>query len=147
MGKEHGLLRVHPSFRIVATALPPTPSNRWLTSDLLPLFLWHEMPKHSQKDLGCILAAAAPPLAPPATDTLLRLAAALEHMSDTGAGGGAPSSAAATLSAAAPSDAGGAISSAHAPPPPSVEASNHPGGLTLSPRQLLRIATRAAVSK
>lgn len=81
---ERALLRVHPSFRIVATALPPTATHRWLSSDVLPLFAWHELRAPSPADLARILAAAPAVLAPVANDVLLRISAAL----DTAAGSG-----------------------------------------------------------
>lgn len=44
--QESGVLRIHPSFRIVALAESPvlnTSSRQWLNSELLSLFLFHEM--------------------------------------------------------------------------------------------------------
>ncbi|PNF24076.1 hypothetical protein B7P43_G04705 [Cryptotermes secundus] len=43
---DSGLLRIHPAFRIVALAEPPSEGNRagqWLTAEILSLFLFHEM--------------------------------------------------------------------------------------------------------
>lgn len=43
---ESGVLRIHPSFRIVALAESPmvnASSRQWLNSELLSLFLFHEM--------------------------------------------------------------------------------------------------------
>uniref|UniRef100_A0A1B6BXM8 VWFA domain-containing protein n=1 Tax=Clastoptera arizonana TaxID=38151 RepID=A0A1B6BXM8_9HEMI len=43
--KESGILRIHPSFRIIALAEPPTATNAsWLNPELLTLFAYHEMP-------------------------------------------------------------------------------------------------------
>ncbi|XP_012262209.2 von Willebrand factor A domain-containing protein 8 [Athalia rosae] len=44
--KNSGILRVHPSFRVIALAEPPVPNSssaQWLNSELLSLFLFHEM--------------------------------------------------------------------------------------------------------
>ncbi|XP_033322690.2 von Willebrand factor A domain-containing protein c12.2 [Megalopta genalis] len=44
--QNSGVLRIHPSFRIVALAESPlinNPSGQWLNSELLSLFLFHEM--------------------------------------------------------------------------------------------------------
>ena len=44
--QESGVLRIHPSFRIIALAESPvlnTSSRQWLNSELLSLFLFHEM--------------------------------------------------------------------------------------------------------
>jgi len=43
---ELGVLRIHPAFRLVALAEPPivnSSSGQWLNSELLSLFLFHEM--------------------------------------------------------------------------------------------------------
>jgi len=43
---ERGVLRIHPAFRLVALAEPPivnSSSGQWLNSELLSLFLFHEM--------------------------------------------------------------------------------------------------------
>ena len=44
--KQSGILKIHPSFRIIALAEPPvlnSTSGQWLNSELLNLFLFHEM--------------------------------------------------------------------------------------------------------
>ncbi|XP_049790817.1 von Willebrand factor A domain-containing protein 8 [Schistocerca nitens] len=45
--QESGVLRIHPAFRIVGLAEPPAVGsqgrNQWLSSELLSLFLFHEM--------------------------------------------------------------------------------------------------------
>lgn len=44
--KESGVYKIHPSFRIVALAEPPvlnSNTGQWLNSELLNLFLFHEM--------------------------------------------------------------------------------------------------------
>ncbi|KAE8748569.1 hypothetical protein FOCC_FOCC004745 [Frankliniella occidentalis] len=53
-----GVQKIHPSFRIVALAEPPSSgkgSTQWLTPELLNLFLFHEMrPLSSQEELSII---------------------------------------------------------------------------------------------
>ncbi|XP_011863838.1 PREDICTED: von Willebrand factor A domain-containing protein 8 [Vollenhovia emeryi] len=44
--RDRGVLRIHPAFRLVALAEPPvvnSSSGQWLNSELLSLFLFHEM--------------------------------------------------------------------------------------------------------
>lgn len=42
---SNGILRIHPDFRIIALAEPPVMNTKinWLTSEMLSLFLFHEM--------------------------------------------------------------------------------------------------------
>lgn len=43
---ESGIYKIHPSFRIIALAEPPVLGNasaQWLNSELLSMFLFHEM--------------------------------------------------------------------------------------------------------
>ncbi|XP_011645711.1 von Willebrand factor A domain-containing protein 8 [Pogonomyrmex barbatus] len=44
--RDRGVLRIHPAFRLIALAEPPivnSSSGQWLNSELLSLFLFHEM--------------------------------------------------------------------------------------------------------
>ena len=44
--RDRGILRIHPAFRLIALAEPPivnSSSGQWLNSELLSLFLFHEM--------------------------------------------------------------------------------------------------------
>ncbi|EOD41131.1 hypothetical protein EMIHUDRAFT_199335 [Emiliania huxleyi CCMP1516] len=70
--------RVHPSFRVVALAQPPSPTDRWLSSDLLPLFAWHELPPIGEGEMADWLAALCPALQPAAREALLCIADALD---------------------------------------------------------------------
>ncbi len=48
-----GILKIHPSFRIVALSEPPvvgSSSQQWLTSELLTMFLYHDMRSLSQQE-------------------------------------------------------------------------------------------------
>lgn len=43
---KSGIFKIHPSFRIIALAEPPvinSASGQWLNSELLSLFLFHEI--------------------------------------------------------------------------------------------------------
>ena len=46
LGKEPGpnVLRIHPAFRIIATAEPPAQDSQWLNSETLGLFLYQNLP-------------------------------------------------------------------------------------------------------
>lgn len=39
---EKGVHRIHPAFRIVALAEPPTTKHQWLTPEIVPGFIWHQ---------------------------------------------------------------------------------------------------------
>ena len=137
---ERSLLRVHPSFRVVALAEPPTSANRWLTSEILALFSWHQLPSIAADATAAKrwLSLACPRLHPEAAESLVRVARALEAM---GAGG--------DLEVAAGSSGGGRGGGGDgetALQKVGMEASSHSGGLTLSARQLLRVAKRAEAS-
>ena len=44
--KSSGILKIHPAFRLVSLAEPPilnSSAGQWLNSELLSLFLFHEM--------------------------------------------------------------------------------------------------------
>ena len=51
MNREKGLLRIDPSFRMVALAVPPTTKNNWMTAEVLEMYAFHEMPKLSPQQL------------------------------------------------------------------------------------------------
>ena len=40
---ERGLCKIHPAFRICAFAERPTSKNKWLTPEIIPSFIWHEL--------------------------------------------------------------------------------------------------------
>lgn len=44
--RDNGVLRIHPSFRIIALAEPPkpgSPNQQWLNPEILTLFMYHHM--------------------------------------------------------------------------------------------------------
>lgn len=56
--KKSGILRIHPSFKIIALAEPPlinSNSGQWLNSELLSLFNFHEMrPLHKTEEIHIV---------------------------------------------------------------------------------------------
>ena len=59
--------RVHPSFRVLALATPPTTQNPWLTAEILGLFAFHGVPtalpevRQSIAHLSCRVTTCSPP--------------------------------------------------------------------------------------
>ena len=39
---EKGIIEIHPAFKIIALAEPPTSKTQWLTPEIVPGFLWHQ---------------------------------------------------------------------------------------------------------
>ena len=76
MREEHRLLRVHHAFRVVALAQPPTNSERWLSSELLPLFAWHSVASLTEDSAATRswIKAECPSLRPASIDALLSVA-------------------------------------------------------------------------
>ena len=141
---ELSLLRVHPSFRVVALAEPPTLANRWLSSEIMTLFSWHELPSIASsdaRDRARWLTLACPRLEPEARDALMRVAKALEAMGGTADGEGSQPREA-SHGADERSGPGAGTHDASV----GVEAAAHSGGLSLSARQMLRVARRAEAS-
>jgi len=60
--EERGILPIHPAFRVVALAEPPTvgqAKGQWLTPETLAMFLFHQMRPLSQAEEGSVLATVA----------------------------------------------------------------------------------------
>merc|ERR1712188_256021 len=49
---SRGIFMVHPSFRIVALATPPTKSAPWLTNEMLNLFHFFSLEMDVKSDVG-----------------------------------------------------------------------------------------------
>ena len=66
--RNAGVRRVHPAFRVIACAEPPTAHDPWLTDELLSLFSFHSLPDLTpaeQRQLVCfdaVAPASRPPL-------------------------------------------------------------------------------------
>ena len=82
--QESGVLRIHPSFRIIALAESPmlnTSSRQWLNSELLSLFLFHEMrPLTKSEELHIVRSKYGEPST--ALLNILELAHVLRSSSD-----------------------------------------------------------------
>lgn len=82
--QESGVLRIHPSFRIIALAESPmlnTSSRQWLNSELLSLFVFHEMrPLTKSEELHIVRSKYGEPST--ALLNILELAHVLRSSSD-----------------------------------------------------------------
>lgn len=54
------IFAVHPSFRIVATATPPSTSNPWLTNEVMHLFHFHSLDETAPMALSSLLKSIVP---------------------------------------------------------------------------------------
>ena len=82
---------VHPRFRVVATAVPPTVRSNWLTEETMQYFSFHSMPLWDEPSLARLATVLHP--AAPLRPVVSCLAKLLPRAG--GAGGAAPSPAAA----------------------------------------------------
>eukprot|EP00754_Rhynchopus_humris_P051984 Rhum_TRINITY_DN9858_c0_g2::Rhum_TRINITY_DN9858_c0_g2_i1::g.35676::m.35676 len=87
---------VHPRFRVVATAVPPTARSNWLTEETLQYFSFHSMPLWDEPSLARLAAVLHP--AAPLRPVVSCLAKLLPRAG--GAGGAGPSPAATAATAA-----------------------------------------------
>ncbi|XP_063703631.1 von Willebrand factor A domain-containing protein 8 [Culicoides brevitarsis] len=60
--EEHRVYPIHPAFRIVALAEPPTQEQNWLTPEMLSLFLFHEIRNLSKKEEEFIITEMYGPM-------------------------------------------------------------------------------------
>jgi hypothetical protein len=51
-----GIQRIHPAFRVIALARPPSQAQPWVTHETLQLFDWHTLPALSAGQIGSVLA-------------------------------------------------------------------------------------------
>jgi MoxR-like ATPase len=61
--KERGILAIHPSFRVLALSEPPvlgSSSQQWLNSELLTMFLYHNMRPMTQEEEQQVLKRLVP---------------------------------------------------------------------------------------
>ncbi|XP_034940681.1 von Willebrand factor A domain-containing protein 8 [Chelonus insularis] len=65
---DAGIFKINPAFKIIALAEPPvinSPSNQWLTSELLSLFHFHEMrPLHKSEEIHILKSKYGEPSPP-----------------------------------------------------------------------------------
>ncbi|XP_072747214.1 von Willebrand factor A domain-containing protein 8 [Anoplolepis gracilipes] len=81
---DRGVLRIHPAFRLIALAEPPivnSSSGQWLNSELLSLFLFHEMkPLDKREEIHIIRSKFGEPS--PALLSIVELAHVLRSSND-----------------------------------------------------------------
>lgn len=76
------LLRIHPSFRIIALAAPPERENLWLTAEVLGMFPFIEtLPSLTVHEKIEIVASIAPPVGPESKELLEILRRVTERLS------------------------------------------------------------------
>ena len=87
MALEKNILKIHDSFRIVALAEPPTVSGsskgQWLTTEMLSMFLFHEMRPLSQLEEEHLLQLTTGQAPSNALKSILNLTYSLRTSSDT----------------------------------------------------------------
>jgi hypothetical protein len=80
LGGGPGASPVHPSFRVVALALPPTRTNRWLGAETVGLFGFHHLPGLRPDAHAAVLKQLYPAAANAAAlDALVQVSASLER--------------------------------------------------------------------
>ena len=52
---ERGVLKIHPGFRMIALAEPPTAKHQWLTPEIVPGFIWHQLEPFPQREESLLL--------------------------------------------------------------------------------------------
>ena len=50
-----GIKRIHPAFRIIALAEPPTTKHQWLMPEIVPGFIWHQLEPFPQNEESMLL--------------------------------------------------------------------------------------------
>ncbi|XP_071482388.1 von Willebrand factor A domain-containing protein 8-like [Diadema antillarum] len=82
---ERSILRIHPSFRIVALAEPPvvgSSSQQWLNSELLTLFTYHHIKPLSMAEEMFVIKGMVPNAPTDSLDAVLQLTHRLRHATD-----------------------------------------------------------------
>jgi len=75
---DRQIYRIHEAFRIIAVGEPPSAqSSRWLTSELVSFFSFHEAPQISGARLESVMSALYPTVEADAMHTLISFAEAL----------------------------------------------------------------------
>ncbi|XP_008476364.3 von Willebrand factor A domain-containing protein 8 [Diaphorina citri] len=76
-----GVLRIHPDFRILATAESPSSSNSWMSPEILSLFLFQEVRNLNINEEAHLIESLYGSI-PPSLDKLLRVIQALRRSKD-----------------------------------------------------------------
>jgi len=58
--QRRGVLRVHPAFRLIALAVPPSLKQNWLLPETASLFTFHQLPPPAAEEEEAFLQALAP---------------------------------------------------------------------------------------
>ena len=53
--ESRGIIMIHPAFRMIALAEPPTPKHQWLTPEIVPGFIWHKLDSFPQNEESMLL--------------------------------------------------------------------------------------------
>eukprot|EP00127_Corallochytrium_limacisporum_P004995 Clim_evm18s196 gene=Clim_evmTU18s196 len=80
---ERGIMRIHPSFRIVALSEPPSSSGTsWLSSEILSMFMYHQMRTLSISEEQVVLQGAVPNVPQKQLDKLLNFVQEIRQTQD-----------------------------------------------------------------
>jgi von Willebrand factor A domain-containing protein 8 len=92
------VLRVHPSFRVVALALPPQPTKSWIHPEVLGMFAFHLVPSLPLSEAYELLQHKFPSLSFPAVDAIVKVSEQLHRTAESTFRDDLPSSTAMKLS-------------------------------------------------
>eukprot|EP00057_Strongylocentrotus_purpuratus_P027672 XP_011682146.1 PREDICTED: von Willebrand factor A domain-containing protein 8 [Strongylocentrotus purpuratus] len=82
---EKLIMRIHPSFRIIALAEPPqvgSSSQQWLNPELLTLFMYHHIKPLSMAEEMTVIQGMVPNAPTDSLDSILKLTHRLRHAAD-----------------------------------------------------------------
>ena len=83
---ERGILRIDPSFRLIAISAPPTAKANWLTAETASLFSFHQFPIPTEGDVSAILhSVCSNSVSPAIIDNVLAVAKAVDTLKDDAA--------------------------------------------------------------
>lgn len=138
------LAGVHPAFRAIALANPPSAEHRWLQSETLPLLSYHVVPGLPGREARGVLGSRFPGAPGDVLDAMVRFQELVEHQVHSGAADGVLTQAQ-TLSTRhlirlarhavrmAPPSAAAPTLPRPTPPPPPPFTERVPGGLSARP--------------
>ncbi|XP_041484897.1 von Willebrand factor A domain-containing protein 8-like isoform X2 [Lytechinus variegatus] len=82
---ERSIMRIHPSFRIIALAEPPqvgSSSQQWLNPELLTLFMYHHIKPLTMAEEMTVIQGMVPNAPTDSLDSILQLTHRLRHAAD-----------------------------------------------------------------
>jgi MoxR-like ATPase len=86
--EQRGVIRVHPAFRLVALAVPPSLKANWLLAETASLFTFHELPAPAAAEEEAFLQALSPDTPPVVLKALCRLSQELAKVGEKSHGAG-----------------------------------------------------------